>query len=84
MTMAMKEPIKEPEARWQKSVNWLHMEFQLAELFPLCARNSIADAADAADISSASVTLHNIQNTISINTLLCTNCKHLQKIFLTN
>ena len=58
MTMAMNEPIKEPEARWQKSVNWLQMEFQLAELFPLCARNSIAAAADAADMSNASVTLH--------------------------
>ena len=58
MTMAMKEPIKEPEARWQKSVNWLQMEFQLAELFPLCARNNIAAAADAADMSSPSVTYH--------------------------
>ena len=55
-TMAAKEPMREPEMRSQKASNCWQMANQLALALPLCARYTIAAAADAADVTSASIT----------------------------
>ena len=54
-TMAAKEPMREPEMRSQKESNCWQMANQLALALPLCARYTIAAAADAAAVTSASI-----------------------------
>lgn len=51
MTIATKEPISEPEVRSQKLLNCWQIANQLAEALPLCAKYTIAAAADAADVN---------------------------------
>jgi hypothetical protein len=52
--MAANEPMREPEMRSQKESNCWQMASQLALALPLCARYTIAAAADAAAVTSAS------------------------------
>lgn len=49
------DPIKEPEILSQKELNCWQMANQLARVFPLCAKNTIAVAADAAAVKSANI-----------------------------
>lgn len=53
-----KEPIKEPEIRWQKELNCWQIANQFALVFPLCARYTMAAAAEAADVKSPSIAYH--------------------------
>jgi len=55
-TMATKDPIKEPEVRSQKLLNCWQMANQLAEVFPLCAKYTIAAAAEAAAVKKTNAT----------------------------
>lgn len=55
MAIAPIEPISDPAERWQKSVYCWHIENQLAEVFPLCAKYTIAAAADAPDVRNTSI-----------------------------
>ena len=50
-TIATKEPINEPEIRSQKLLYCWQIENQLAEVLPLCAKYTIAAAADAAAVN---------------------------------
>lgn len=51
MTIATKEPMSEPEIRSQKLSNCWQIANQLAEVLPLCAKYTIAAAADAAEVN---------------------------------
>ena len=55
-TTAPKDPIKEPEVRWQKELNCWQMANQFVLEFPLCAKYTIAAAADAPAVKRASIT----------------------------
>lgn len=55
MSIPPNEPIKEPDILSQKELNCLQMANQFALLFPLCARYTIAAAADAPAVSRASI-----------------------------
>ena len=50
-TTAMKEPIKEPDARSQKLLYCWHIENQFADVLPLCAKYTMAAVAEAAAVS---------------------------------
>lgn len=52
----MKDPTKEPEARSQKELYCWHIAIQLARAFPLCAKYTMAAAADAPDVKNAIIT----------------------------
>ena len=54
-TMAPKDPIKEPEVRSQKEWNCWQIANQFVLAFPLCAKNTIAAAADAPAVKRASI-----------------------------
>ena len=53
--MAPKDPIKEPEVRSQKEWNCWQIANQFVLAFPLCAKNTIAAAADAPAVKRASI-----------------------------
>uniref|UniRef100_A0A0D9WNL1 Uncharacterized protein n=1 Tax=Leersia perrieri TaxID=77586 RepID=A0A0D9WNL1_9ORYZ len=53
--MAANEPIKEPEIRSQKESNCWQIASQFALAFPLCAKYTIAAAADAPAVTRASI-----------------------------
>lgn len=50
-----KDPIKEPEIRWQKELNCWQIANHFALAFPLCAKYTIAAAADALPVKRASI-----------------------------
>lgn len=54
------EPIRDPEMRWQKLLNCWHIASQLAEAFPLCAKYTIAAAAEAPKVRRASITFRRL------------------------
>lgn len=54
-TIPPKDPIKEPEIRWQKELNCWQMANQFALVFPLWAKYTIAAAADAPAVSKPSI-----------------------------
>ena len=64
-----KDPIKEPEIRSQKELNCWQMANQLALMFPLCARYTMAAAAEAADVNRASIACSNKRWLIFIENL---------------
>lgn len=51
ITTAINEPMSAPEIRSQKLLNCWQIANQLAEVLPLCAKYTIAAAADAAEVS---------------------------------
>lgn len=61
-TTAPKDPIKEPEVRWQKELNCWQMANQFVLEFPLCAKYTIAAAADAPAVKRASITYTKSEN----------------------
>ena len=54
-TIPTKDPIKEPEMRSQKELNCWQMANQFALAFPLCAKYTIAAAAEAPAVRRASI-----------------------------
>lgn len=57
MSIPPKEPIKDPEVRSQKELNCWQIAIQLALAFPLCAKYTIAVAAEAPAVRRANITL---------------------------
>lgn len=62
MTTAPKEPINDPEAWWQKSLNCWQTASQLAEPLPECAKYKMDAVAEAAEVSSPSITWQRLLN----------------------
>lgn len=56
MSAPMKEATTAPLTRWQKSLNCWQMANQFVLEFPLCAKYTIAAAAEAADVVTATIT----------------------------
>lgn len=54
ISAAPNEPIREPEIRSQKFWNCWQIADQLADAFPLCAKYTIAAAAEATAVTAAS------------------------------
>lgn len=54
-TTPTKDPIKEPEMRSQKELNCWQMANQFALAFPLCAKYTIAAAAEAPAVRRANI-----------------------------
>lgn len=52
---APNDPIKEPDTRSQKELNCWQIANQFVFVFPLCAKYTIAAAADAAAVKRASI-----------------------------
>lgn len=54
-TIPTKDPIKDPEMRSQKELNCWQIANQFALAFPLCAKYTIAAAAEAPAVKRASI-----------------------------
>lgn len=65
-TMAANEPIREPEMRSQKESNCWQIASQFALAFPLCAKYTIAAAADAPAVTRASIAFKRITGKLTI------------------
>lgn len=61
MSTPPKEPIKDPEVRSQKELNCWQIATQLALAFPLCAKYTIAVAAEAPAVRRANITLTKVE-----------------------
>lgn len=61
MSIPPKEPIKDPEVRSQKELNCWQIATQLALAFPLCAKYTIAVAAEAPAVRRANITLTKVE-----------------------
>lgn len=61
MSIPPKEPIKDPEVRSQKELNCWQIATQLALAFPLCAKYTIAVAAEAPAVRIANITLAKVE-----------------------
>jgi len=55
ITMAPNEPMRDPEIRSQNESNCWQMASQFALTLPLCAKYTIAAAADAPAVTNASI-----------------------------
>lgn len=62
-TIAAKDPIKEPEIRSQKELNCWQTDSQFVLAFPLCAKYTMAAAAEAPDVKRAIVTCSQLYKT---------------------
>jgi len=58
--MAPNEPMSDPEIRSQNESNCWQIASQFALTLPLCAKYTIAAAADAPAVTSASITFERI------------------------
>lgn len=61
MSTPPKEPIKDPEVRSQKELNCWQIATQLALAFPLCAKYTIAVAAEAPAVRRANISLTKVE-----------------------
>lgn len=76
MSTPPKEPIKDPEVRSQKELNCWQIATQLALAFPLCAKYTIAVAAEAPAVRRANITLTKVEYTFSLEILRFFNYMH--------